>query len=124
MTDRVEGLNPAHTNLMVTLMNERLAVGGSPGPEHWMGADALGRDVLPAVLLHRFAHRHACGGKLWRTLLAERDAGRIGQLGVSAATPEEAGSAAAISTGSSMVASISNTTSPSARYAHGSPSRP
>lgn len=51
---------------------------------------ALGEDTLPVVLLHRFAHRHACGGILWRTLLAERDAGRIGQLGVSAATPEEA----------------------------------
>lgn len=51
---------------------------------------ALGRDALPVVLLHRFAHRHACGGKLWRTLLTERDAGRIGQLGVSAGTPEEA----------------------------------
>ncbi len=52
--------------------------------------EALGIDALPGVLLHRFAHRHACGGKLWRTLLAERDAGRIGLLGVSAATPEEA----------------------------------
>lgn len=51
---------------------------------------ALGRDDLPVLLLHRFAHRHAGGGKLWRTLLAERDAGRIGALGVSAATPEEA----------------------------------
>ena len=51
---------------------------------------ALGQDALPALLLHRFAHRHACGGKLWRTLLAEREAGRIGALGVSAATPEEA----------------------------------
>lgn len=52
--------------------------------------EALGLDVLPTVLLHRFAHRHACGGKLWRLLLAEREAGRIGALGVSAATPEEA----------------------------------
>lgn len=51
---------------------------------------ALGRETLPVVLLHRFAHRHACGGKLWRTLLAERDAGRIGVLGVSAGSPEEA----------------------------------
>lgn len=51
---------------------------------------ALGRDELPVVLLHRFAHRHDCGGKLWRTLLAERDAGRIGQLGISAGNPEEA----------------------------------
>ncbi len=52
--------------------------------------EALGLDVLPTVLLHRFAHRHACGGKLWRLLLTERDAGRIGALGISAATPEEA----------------------------------
>ena len=34
---------------------------------------ALGLDVLPVFLLHRFAHRHACGGRLWRMLLAERD---------------------------------------------------
>ncbi|HEB87940.1 MAG TPA: aldo/keto reductase [Deltaproteobacteria bacterium] len=51
---------------------------------------ALGLDVLPVLLLHRFPHRHACGGRLWRRLLAERDAGRIGALGASAATPEEA----------------------------------
>ena len=51
---------------------------------------ALGLDSLPALLLHRFAHRHASGGRLWRLLLAEREAGRIGSLGVSAATPEEA----------------------------------
>ena len=51
---------------------------------------ALGQDTLPVVLLQRFAHRHACGGKLWRTLLAERDSGRIGALGVSAGSPEEA----------------------------------
>lgn len=51
---------------------------------------ALGLECLPVLLLHRYAHRHAFGGKLWRTLLAEREAGRIGQLGVSAATPEEA----------------------------------
>jgi spore coat polysaccharide biosynthesis protein SpsF len=52
--------------------------------------EALGLESLPVVLLHRFEHRHACGGKLWRLLLAEREAGRIGTLGVSAATPEEA----------------------------------
>jgi len=52
--------------------------------------NALQLDALPTLLLHRFAHRHACGGRLWRMLLAERDAGRIGSLGVSAATPEEA----------------------------------
>jgi len=51
---------------------------------------ALDSDVLPALMLHRFAHRHACGGRLWRGLLAERDAGRIGSLGICAATPEEA----------------------------------
>ena len=52
--------------------------------------EALGQLVLPAVLLHRFAHRHACAGKLWRSVLAERHARRIGALGVSATTPEEA----------------------------------
>lgn len=41
------------------------------------------------------AHRHACGGRLWRTLLAEREAGRIDALGISAATPEEAWAALA-----------------------------
>jgi aryl-alcohol dehydrogenase-like predicted oxidoreductase len=51
---------------------------------------ALGLDALPVLMLHRFGHRHACGGRLWRTLLAERDAGRIGSLGAYAATPEEA----------------------------------
>ena len=51
---------------------------------------ALQTDVLPVLLLHRFEHRHACGGRLWRSLLAEREAGRIGALGVSAGTPEEA----------------------------------
>ncbi len=51
---------------------------------------ALRRDALPTLLLHRFAHRHVSGGRVWRTLLAEREAGRIGALGVSAATPEEA----------------------------------
>ena len=52
--------------------------------------EALGVESIPVLLLHRFAHRHAFGGKLWRALLAEREAGRIGQLGVSAANPEEA----------------------------------
>jgi len=41
------------------------------------------------------ANRHACGGRLWRTLLAEREAGRIDALGISAATPEEAWAALA-----------------------------
>jgi len=51
---------------------------------------ALGRDALPVLMLHRFSHRHACGGRLWRKLLTERESGRIGALGVAAATPEEA----------------------------------
>jgi aryl-alcohol dehydrogenase-like predicted oxidoreductase len=51
---------------------------------------ALGLDALPVLMLHRFGHRHACGGRLWRKLLAERESGRIGALGVAAATPEEA----------------------------------
>ena len=51
---------------------------------------ALGTDALPVLMLPRFAHRHACGGRLWRGLLAERDTGRIGSLGVCTATPEEA----------------------------------
>lgn len=51
---------------------------------------ALDMDVLPVLMLHHFAHRHACGGRLWRGLLAERDTGRIGSLGVVAATPEQA----------------------------------
>jgi len=51
---------------------------------------ALESDALPTLLLHRAEHRHVCGGRLWRMLLAERDAGRIGSLGVSAASPEQA----------------------------------
>lgn len=51
---------------------------------------ALGLATLPVVLLHRHAQRHVFGGKLWRTLRAEREAGRIGQLGISTANPEEA----------------------------------
>jgi aryl-alcohol dehydrogenase-like predicted oxidoreductase len=51
---------------------------------------ALGLAALPVLLLSRFSHRHACGGRLWRKLLAEREAGRVGSLGVVAATPEEA----------------------------------
>ena len=51
---------------------------------------ALCVDTLPTLLLHRYEHRHLCGGRVWRTLLAQRDAGRIRALGVSAATPEQA----------------------------------
>ena len=51
---------------------------------------ALKRTKLDTVLLHRAAHRRISGGAVWDLLRRERDAGRIGQLGVSALSPEEA----------------------------------
>lgn len=51
---------------------------------------ALGVARLDALLLHRAAHRRAAGGAAWAHLCAERRAGRIGRLGVSAASPAEA----------------------------------
>jgi spore coat polysaccharide biosynthesis protein SpsF len=51
---------------------------------------ALRRHRLDAVLLHRARHRTEWAGAVWRLLLAERDAGRIGWLGVSVQSPEEA----------------------------------
>lgn len=51
---------------------------------------ALRRDVLPAVLLHRAHQRAAASGAIWDVLLRERDAKRIGRLGVSAGSPDEA----------------------------------
>ena len=50
---------------------------------------ALGRDRLDTVLLHRAAHRTQWGGVVWRTLLGERDAGRIDAVGVSVQSPSE-----------------------------------
>lgn len=52
--------------------------------------EALGRDSIDTLLLHRAEHRTAFGGSIWRELMRERAAGRIERLGVSAATPEEA----------------------------------
>lgn len=51
---------------------------------------ALGVERLDALLLHRAAHRQAAGGAVWERLRAEREAGRIACLGVSAASPAEA----------------------------------
>jgi aryl-alcohol dehydrogenase-like predicted oxidoreductase len=51
---------------------------------------ALQRPVLDAVLLHRAQQRTSQGGLLWDALRRERDAGRIGMLGVSALSPDEA----------------------------------
>ncbi|MCP4039558.1 MAG: aldo/keto reductase [bacterium] len=52
--------------------------------------EALGRQVLDVVLLHRYRHLRACDGALWRRLRREREMGAIGALGVSAANPTEA----------------------------------
>lgn len=45
--------------------------------------EALGRDRLDAVLLHRDDHRELSGGAAWSVLLEERHAGRIGAIGCS-----------------------------------------
>ena len=51
--------------------------------------EALGRRVLPAVLLHRAHHLTAWDGVVWDVLLDERDDGGILTLGVSVQTPDE-----------------------------------
>ena len=55
-----------------------------------LSRQALNTERLDVVLLHRPEHRTISGGLVWRLLLEERDAGRIGQLGVSATSPESA----------------------------------
>lgn len=54
---------------------------------------ALGREHLEAVLLHRAEQRQSDGGRLWKTLRDQRDAGTIGRLGLSAVHPDEVWSA-------------------------------
>jgi spore coat polysaccharide biosynthesis protein SpsF len=51
---------------------------------------ALGTDRLDCLMLHRAEHRTEWGGAVWRLVAAERDAGRIGHLGVSVQSPTEA----------------------------------
>jgi spore coat polysaccharide biosynthesis protein SpsF len=51
---------------------------------------ALGTDRLDCLMLHRAEHRTRWGGAVWRHLIEERDAGRIGHLGVSVQSPAEA----------------------------------
>jgi aryl-alcohol dehydrogenase-like predicted oxidoreductase len=51
---------------------------------------ALGRDSVEVLLLHRAEHRTAFGGAIWQRLKRHRDAGRIGKLGVSVQSPQEA----------------------------------
>ncbi|MGE0201153.1 MAG: aldo/keto reductase [Candidatus Melainabacteria bacterium] len=45
--------------------------------------------ALPLLMLHRWEHRHAWDGQVWKTLKALQAAGRIAQLGASVQTPEE-----------------------------------
>ena len=49
---------------------------------------ALGRERLDVVLLHRPEHRELPG--VWEALLEQREQGSIGALGISATTPEQA----------------------------------
>ena len=45
---------------------------------------------LHTVLLHRWRHRHACGGTIWSRLLELREQGVIQNLGTSVSVPSEA----------------------------------
>lgn len=49
----------------------------------------------PTLLLHRAAHHRKWGGRAWQRLVALRDEGLIGGLGISVSTPDEMSSAAA-----------------------------
>jgi spore coat polysaccharide biosynthesis protein SpsF len=51
---------------------------------------ALNTERLDCLMLHRAEHQTQWGGAVWRLLNAERDAGRIGYLGVSVQSPTEA----------------------------------
>ncbi|WP_374655603.1 aldo/keto reductase [Dongia sp.] len=51
---------------------------------------ALRTKHLPIVMLHLVYLRHAWNGAAWRRLLEFRDAGIIGEIGISAVTPQEA----------------------------------
>lgn len=55
-----------------------------------LSRDLLGRSRLDTVLLHRPGHRLAHGGALWDALRQERDQDRIGRIGISALSPEDA----------------------------------
>ena len=51
--------------------------------------EALKRDVLDTVLLHRATHRTQSGGAAWEVLQAERHAGGIGAIGASVIAIDE-----------------------------------
>lgn len=52
--------------------------------------EALGRNRLDCLLLHRAAHRTAFGGAVWQRLKKFQAEGVIGRLGVSVQDPQEA----------------------------------
>jgi len=52
--------------------------------------DALRRERLEVLLLHRAAHRDAASGAVWSTLLELRSRGLIGDIGISVGTPDDA----------------------------------
>jgi aryl-alcohol dehydrogenase-like predicted oxidoreductase len=51
---------------------------------------ALARDTLDTVLLHRPEHLDHGSGAAWRALVREREEGRIRRIGVSVLTPDQA----------------------------------
>jgi aryl-alcohol dehydrogenase-like predicted oxidoreductase len=83
--DPLAGVGPEDTEIALRATEESLNA----------SRRALHRDNLDVLLLHRAAHRIQWNGAVWRKLRDERNAGRIGRLGVSVGTPEEALSALA-----------------------------
>ena len=83
---------------VVTKLHPAVARGGTSAAEALArtgrslakSREALGRDELDVVLLHRYAHLSAFEGAIWRRLVRERERGTIRALGVSAANPKEA----------------------------------
>lgn len=51
---------------------------------------ALAVAKIDTLLLHRASHLTLWDGVVWQMLIKERDAGRIGKLGISVQTPQEA----------------------------------
>jgi aryl-alcohol dehydrogenase-like predicted oxidoreductase len=50
---------------------------------------ALKKDTLDVLLLHRWEHRHANDGVIWKRLVQLKQAGKIRALGASVQNPEE-----------------------------------
>lgn len=55
----------------------------------YKSCQALRRNSLDVLMLHRAAHLEDCRGMIWQRLLELRDAGTVKCLGVSVQTPEE-----------------------------------